>query len=352
MGRQGTGLGRGRTYPASAARHLLNPLRNVVQPAARIVRRMELRPEDHVLEFGCGPGWFSPTIAESVPRGRLVLCDIQEEMLAAAARRTERFGNVWTVRSDGESLPFPDASFDAVLLSAVLGEVADPAACLRELRRVLRPGGSVTVVETRRDSDFISMRDLSRLAGPAGLTIQKSWGFPWEFTAQLRTDASSVTLSSVTVDDVDWITRACQDPEIQRWTLVPRPYTKVHAESFVATGAGEFRNWAVRTADGNNPVGMISIHSVNVETGIADIGYWVAPWARRSGVARAAVGLIVEEARRLGNARFVEARVAVTNTASRKTVESCRFVLHDESTTVTCPDGEVQVSAAIYRLAL
>jgi hypothetical protein len=48
-----------------------------------------------------------------------------------------------------------------------------------------------------------------------------------------------------TLDDVDWITEACQDSEILRWTVVPRPYTKDHARSFVADHAGELHAWAI-----------------------------------------------------------------------------------------------------------
>ena len=161
-----------------------------------------------------------------------------------------------------------------------------------------------------------------------------------------------IRLSGISLDDVEWITRACQDTEIQRWTLVPRPYTREHAVGFVETGAGEFRNWAIRHATENEPVGMISIHSVDETTGIADIGYWVAPWGRRRGIASAAVGIVVEEARRLGTAHTVEARVAVTNIASRRTVESCGFVAQQDSCGFKCPDGDDEVYAVVYRLAL
>lgn len=163
---------------------------------------------------------------------------------------------------------------------------------------------------------------------------------------------ADVRLVTVTNDDVDWITRACQDPDIQRWTTVPQPYTRDHAVWFVDNPREEVRRWAIRTAESDEPVGMISIHSVNAETGIADIGYWVAPWGRRSGVARAAVGLVVGEIRRLGTATSVEARVAVTNTASRRTVESCGFVPTEDSGGVRCPDGGGEVDAVVYRLAL
>jgi len=160
-----------------------------------------------------------------------------------------------------------------------------------------------------------------------------------------------VRLDPVTETDIDWITAACQDAEIQRWTFVPRPYHRHHAAEFVATGAGEFRNWAIRTAHDLRPVGMISIHSIDAKTGTADIGYWVAPWGRRIGVAGGAIRLVVDEARHTTGVKHVEARIAITNVASRRAVESCGFVLAEETAKVTCPDGDRTVNAAVYRLS-
>ena len=177
-------MGRGKVYPASAARHLVNPLRLLVQPPGRVVRRMQLRADDRVLELGCGPGWFSPALARAVPQGSLTLCDLQPEMLAEAARRTAGFANVECTAADAGDLPFGDGSFDAVLLATVLGEVPDPLGCLLEVSRVLAPGGAVTVCETRRDSDFVRFADLVELAGAVGLTLSGRRGPRWEYSAR------------------------------------------------------------------------------------------------------------------------------------------------------------------------
>src|SRR5918998_965010 len=82
--------------------------------------------------------------------------------------------------------------------------------------------------------------------------------------------------------DVDAIYEACQDPAIQRYTTVPSPYERQHAQSFVAQvakdwEAGQHRTWAVR--DGGSLVGTIGFYRVDGK-GNGEIGYWVAPWAR------------------------------------------------------------------------
>ena len=88
-----------------------------------------------------------------------------------------------------------------------------------------------------------------------------------------------------TIDDAEWITRACQDIEIQRWTLVPRPYKRVHAFGFIDNTINEAHRWVIEQQETNEPVGVVSIHSIDLDTGDADTGYWIAPWGRRRSAA-------------------------------------------------------------------
>ena len=178
-----TGLRKGKVYPTSAAGHLVNPLRSLVQPANRIVKRLGLRPDDHVLELGCGPGWFSKPLSSALPQGRLVLCDLQTMMLEFAQSRIRDARNTVAVCADASRLPFSSCTFDTVLVASVLGEVPDRKNCLREVRRVLKDSGKILVVETRRDSDFITLSEVSDLADQADLEVTQTWGWRWEFTA-------------------------------------------------------------------------------------------------------------------------------------------------------------------------
>lgn len=145
---------------------------------------MSLRPTDRVLEIGCGPGWFSPTLAAAVPLGMLLCADGQQGMLQIAASRMAEHANVAFHAADAHALPFPDGSFEAVLLAHVLGETSEPAACLAEAVRVLSRGGALTVVETRRDSDFIPIGRLVDLAATAGLRLHSRRGPRWEYSAR------------------------------------------------------------------------------------------------------------------------------------------------------------------------
>ena len=68
----------------------------------------------------------------------------------------------------------------------MLGEVDDPGLCLREVSRVTKDHGSITVVETRRDGDFLQTGELAGIAYRAGLVVTKKWGWRWEYTARLE----------------------------------------------------------------------------------------------------------------------------------------------------------------------
>ena len=147
--------------------------------------------------------------------------------------------------------------------------------------------------------------------------------------------------------DAEWITLACQDAEVQRWTMVPRPYTREHAESFVKNKNGELAAWAIIDSRLQEPVGVIGIH--HVTNGVASIGYWVAPWGRKSGAASTALRIIPTLARRIGKAHTLHATIAETNTASRRTAERAGFLAIEDSSE-QCPDGSNSIQAITYQL--
>ena len=114
---------------------------------AATLRRQGLAPAAHVLEIGCGPGFASERLLELVPDGWLTAIDVDSEMVALARDRLRDRERVEVVEASVAALPFGAASFDAVTARLVLEHVPDLAAALREIRRVLRSGGRLFVVE-------------------------------------------------------------------------------------------------------------------------------------------------------------------------------------------------------------
>jgi ubiquinone/menaquinone biosynthesis C-methylase UbiE len=124
-----------------------------------------------VLELGPGPGYFTIEASRMVgPEGRVVCLDIQREMIEALRERLEEnwVENARPMVGDATRLPLRDGGVDAAFLVAVLGEVPDRVSALRELRRVLRPGGTLGFSENLTDPDYVlqrTLRDLCRATG-------------------------------------------------------------------------------------------------------------------------------------------------------------------------------------------
>jgi ubiquinone/menaquinone biosynthesis C-methylase UbiE len=186
------GFGKG-AFPHQLWFLLEIPGRRLVQSPEQLAERLRLAPDAHVLEVGPGSGFFSVALARAVPCGRLVLFDLQAEFLARVRRRLSAAGrgNGSFARGDARRLPFADASLDAVVLVAVLGEVPDRRACLHEVFRVLRPGGLLSVSEQRPDPDFVPREELDALAAGAGFAATERWGPPRGYTAHFRKPEAS-----------------------------------------------------------------------------------------------------------------------------------------------------------------
>jgi SAM-dependent methyltransferase len=109
-----------------------------------------------VLEAGCGVGAQTVTLAERSPEARFTSVDVSAESIAEARRRVERAGiaNVEIRQADIFDLPFAAASFDHVFVCFVLEHLARPVEALRILGGLLRPGGTITVIEGDHGSTY------------------------------------------------------------------------------------------------------------------------------------------------------------------------------------------------------
>jgi arsenite methyltransferase len=111
---------------------------------------LALRPGERVLDMGVGPGFLAAEMATEVGADGMVAgIDVSESMLALARGRGARIDLRTGSAAD---IPYPDASFDAAVSTQVLEYVADIPASLTELRRVVRPGGRLLILDTDWDS--------------------------------------------------------------------------------------------------------------------------------------------------------------------------------------------------------
>lgn len=153
-------------------------LRSVLRPA----------PGERLLEVGVGTGYYSLELAEwAGPEGTLELFDLQQEFLDHVMRGAEERGlrNLVPTRGDATGLPYEDASIDAAVLTAVLGEIPDRAAALREIRRVLKSDGRLVVGELFGDPHFTTWARLEQLGAEAGLKLVERSGPRFGYFARL-----------------------------------------------------------------------------------------------------------------------------------------------------------------------
>jgi SAM-dependent methyltransferase len=119
--------------------------------ALRSVELMALAPGSRVLDVGCGTGVLLPALAQAVGRqGSVAGLDYSADLLRTARERVETEGIadiVTLTEGDATKLPFDDASFDAAHTDRVLMHLDDADAAIREMRRVVRPGGWVVAAE-------------------------------------------------------------------------------------------------------------------------------------------------------------------------------------------------------------
>lgn len=121
---------------------------------AMLVRRMVLGQQRlRVLDVGCGAGQLALELAQRPQVHEAVGIDLSDDLITLARATAEEQGvNARFLQADGAEMPFADASFDLVVSTLSLHHWSQPVEVLREIHRVLAPGGRVMIVDLRRDA--------------------------------------------------------------------------------------------------------------------------------------------------------------------------------------------------------
>lgn len=123
------------------------------RPRARVMIEQSGRGESpgHLLELGCGTGNLAIAFLKDGLASSVTGMDISKGMIEVARKKSAGLKGCEFVVGSALQLPFPDAQFDVVAADSFLHHILDPIPCLREIRRVLKPGGYVVFDEPSRD---------------------------------------------------------------------------------------------------------------------------------------------------------------------------------------------------------
>jgi len=137
---------------------------------------MAIEPRDRCLELGCGEGWASRLLAQRVPEGSVVGLDVADEMVRNARAKSAACENLMFILGAAEDIPWQDNFFSKALCVESFYYYEDPEKALREIYRVLSPGGSVWIVNHLSKENALSLRWLQGLKVPVQLLSAEEYG--------------------------------------------------------------------------------------------------------------------------------------------------------------------------------
>jgi len=173
--------------PAAMIRLIDNPLRRRFFSAGKTLDLIGIRSGMHVLELGPGSGFFTLEAARRVgPTGKLYSVDIEPQAIAILRQKIQSLTNVEARVGDACELEFPDGSLDLAFLVAVLGEIPGPVRALREIHRVLKAHGVLSITEMLPDPDYPFRGTVVRWCREAGFELAEKGGNFFYYTLNFR----------------------------------------------------------------------------------------------------------------------------------------------------------------------
>jgi ubiquinone/menaquinone biosynthesis C-methylase UbiE len=140
-----------------------------------VLSKMRLAASDNVLDVGCGSGWLSRRIGKTVSEGRLVGMDISDEMIRIARRNSADQHNLMFIVGEVAEIPWQPDFFSHVISVESAYYWPNPAAGIKEIFRVLRPGGSAWIlINYYRDNPHADQWG-AQLAVPTHLLSAEQW---------------------------------------------------------------------------------------------------------------------------------------------------------------------------------
>jgi ubiquinone/menaquinone biosynthesis C-methylase UbiE len=183
--------------PSFLGRFLDSNPRRRLQPPYKIIQASGIKKGIKTLEIGCGSGAFTTFVARAVGNDGLVYAlDIQPEMLEQLKNKLDRaenkdIGNIMPVLASAYDLPFPDDSLDMVYTISVFQEIPDKDKTLKEIKRVLKSGGILSISEFFVDPDYPFRSTTIKQGIKGGFEFDGVFGNFWNYTVRFLKPADN-----------------------------------------------------------------------------------------------------------------------------------------------------------------
>ena len=168
---------------AQGAAWLDRPEREREEAPQKAIAALNVRPGQTVADIGAGSGYYTVRLADAVgPKGRVYATDIQPEMLEMLRKRIDpgRGGAVEVVRGTPTESRLPDGAIDLALMVDVYHELAAPQVFLRSVKRALRPDGRLVLIEFRKESAWVPIREEHKMSVQEARVELEAEGYAFE----------------------------------------------------------------------------------------------------------------------------------------------------------------------------
>ncbi|HUP40535.1 MAG TPA: class I SAM-dependent methyltransferase [Vicinamibacterales bacterium] len=184
-----TGVSDREIAPATENAPFFNrPQRDQEEKPELLMSALQLRRGASVADVGSGTGYFTWRLAEEVgPKGKVYAVDVQQSMLDLTRKTVaaHKLSNVEYVLASDSSTRLPERSVDLVFIAYAYHEFADPDAMMASIRRALKPGGRIVILEYAKESDIapasplhkMSFEEIRREIEPMGFVIDQLFDF-------------------------------------------------------------------------------------------------------------------------------------------------------------------------------
>jgi len=174
---------------------LERPQREDEENPTKCIEALELKEGDVVADLGAGSGYYTFRMAPKVgAKGKILAVEIEDKMLAELKKKIEKqkVANVETVKCTETDPKLPEAGVDLILMVDVYHELAFPYEVMTAIRKSLKPGGRVALVEFRKEDPKVPIKEVHKMSeeqikkemAVVGLAHQKTDGrLPWQHIA-------------------------------------------------------------------------------------------------------------------------------------------------------------------------